>query len=160
MKKLLGVGAFLLAFCMLVGCARIEHNAVIVDSGLSYKEQWLENNYTYGAYQSWNDGYDESLPESRTYLITEQAALDETFDSFPKIDFEKEMVLVYCYTTVYVRDRVLEKAVLDGDVLTVEFNVVRGKLGHADAASPQTRVLTVKMDKLDVTEVKVVYNGQ
>lgn len=161
MKKLFcGVGAFVLAVCMLAGCARIDHNAMIVDSGLKYKEQWLENNYTYGAYRSWNDGYDESLPESRTYIITEKSVLDEVFDSFPEVDFEREMVLVYCYTTVYVRDRVLEKAVLDGDVLKVEFNVVRGRLGHADAASPQTRVLAVKMDKLDFTEVKFTYNGQ
>ena len=161
MRKLfLGIGVLLLSICMLVGCGRIEYNAVIVDEGVVYREEWIENNYTYGSYPSWHDGYDESLPEDRTYVITEKTALDEIFETFPKVDFEKEIVLVYCYTTVYVRDRVLKKALLDGDVLNVEFDVVAGKLGHADAASPQTRVLVVKLDKLDVAKVQITYNGQ
>ena len=70
------------------------------------------------------------------------------------------MVLVYCYRTVYVRKQVLEKVVLDENVLNVEFNVVSGKLGHADASAPHRRIFVVKLDKLDLTKVEIIYNGQ
>ena len=82
------------------------------------------------------------------------------FSEFPEIDFEKEMVLVYCYRTIYIRKQVLEKVALDGNALNVEFNVVKGKIGHADASAPQRRILVVKLDKLDITKVNVTYNGQ
>ena len=54
----------------------------------------------------------------------------------------------------------LEKVVLDGAVLNVEFNVVKGKIGHADASAPQRRMLVIKLDKLDITETNITYNGQ
>ena len=82
------------------------------------------------------------------------------FSEFPEIDFEKEMVLVYCYRTIYIRKQVLEKVALDESVLNVEFNIVKGKIGHADASAPQRRMLVVKLDKLDITEVNITYNGQ
>ena len=52
----------------------------------------------------------------------------------------------------------LEKVVLDGTVLNVEFNVGRGKLGHADASAPSRRMLVLKLDKLDITEANITYN--
>ena len=79
---------------------------------------------------------------------------------FPEIDFEKEMLIVYCYRTVYGRKQVLENVFSDGNLLYVEFNVVKGKIGHADASAPSRRMLVVKLDRLDITEVKITYNGQ
>ena len=164
-KNLLSlVLAFLLMLCMgisLVGCGKIDHNAIIIADGITYQEEWLDNNHVYGAYdENGEENYDENTPKSRTYILKNQDELDEVFSEFSEIDFEKEMVLVYCYRTIYVRKQVLEKVVFDGNVLKIEFNVVRGKIGHADAAAPHRRMLAVKLDKLDITEAKIQYKGQ
>ena len=165
MRKLLtSLFAVLLMLCMsisFVGCKQIDYNAVIITDGITYQEEWLNNNHIYGAYgENGEENYDENTPKSRTYLIKNQDELHEVFLEFPEINFEKEMVLVYCYRTVYIRKQVLEKVVLDGTVLNLEFNVSRGELGRADASAPQRRMFILKLDKLDVTEVNITYNGQ
>lgn len=165
MKKLLSlVLAVLLMLCVsisLVGCKKIDHNAVIITDGIRYQEEWLKENHVYGAYdENGEEKYDENTPKSRTYLIKNQDELDEVFSEFPEIDFENEMLIVYCYRTIYIRKQVLEKVVLDGTILNVEFNVVKGKMGHADASVPSRRMLVLKLDKLDITEVNITYNGQ
>ena len=162
MKKILALPLSFLCVVVgmcFVGCGKIEHNAVIIADGATYRTEWLDSNYVYGAYIE-GAGYDEDSPESRTYIIKNQEELDEIFSEFPQTDFEKEMVVVYCYRTIYVRKQVLEKVVFDGNVLKIEFNVVRGKIGHADAAAPHRRTLAVKLDKLDITEAKIQYKGQ
>ena len=164
-KKLLTIGlAVLLMLCMsisLVGCGKIDHNAIIIADGITYQEEWLDNNHVYGAYgENGEENYDENTPKSRTYIIKTRTELNEVFSEFPEIDFENEMLIVYCYRTVYGRKQVLEKVFSDGNVLRVEFDVVKGKIGHADASAPHRRMLVVKLDKLDIAEVNVTYNGQ
>ena len=164
-KKLLTIGlAGLLMLCMsvsLVGCKKIDHNAVIITDGIRYQEEWLKENHVYGAYdENGEEKYDENTPKSRTYLIKNQDELDEVFSEFPEIDLENEMLIVYCYRTIYARKQVLEKVALDGTALNVEFNIVKGKIGHADASAPQRRMLVIKLDKLDITEANITYNGQ
>ena len=164
-KKLLWlVIAFLLMLCMsvsLVGCGKIDHNAIIIADGITYQEEWLDNNHVYGAYdENGEKNYDENTPKSRTYILKNQDELDEVFSEFPEIDFENEMLIVYCYRTIYIRKHVLEKVVLDGTILNVEFNVVKGKMGHADASAPSIRMLVLKLDKLDITDANITYNGQ
>lgn len=164
-KKLLTIGlAVLLMLCVsisLVGCKKIDHNAVIITDGIRYQEEWLKENHVYGAYdENGEENYDENTPKSRTHLIKTQTELDEVFLEFPEINFEKEMIIVYCYRTVYGRKQALEKVVLNGIILNVEFNVVKGKMGHADASAPSRRMLVLKLDKLDITEVNITYNGQ
>ena len=164
-KKILTIGlAVLLMLCVsisLVGCKKMDHNAVIITDGIRYQEEWLKENHVYGAYdENGEENYDENTPKSRTYLIKNQDELDEVFSDFPEIDFEKEMLIVYCYRTVYGRKQVLEKVALDGNALNVEFNIVKGKIGRADASAPSRRMLVLKLDKLDITKANVTYNGQ
>ena len=164
-KKILTIGlAVLLMLCMsisLVGCKKMDHNAVIITDGIRYQEEWLKENHVYGAYgENGEENYDENTPKSRTYLIKNQDELDEVFSEFPEINFEKEMIIVYCYRTIYIRKQVLEKVVLDENVLNVEFNVVKGKIGHADASAPSRRMLVLKLDKLDITKANITYYGQ
>ena len=153
----------LLTLCMsisLSGCHKIKFNAVIIKDGIVYQTEWLENNYTFGAGLDNAYGYDNTSPKSRTYIVKSSNELDDIFETFPAIDFKKEMVLIYCYTSIYAREHVLEKVSLKDNVLNVEFNVVKGKIGRADACAPHRRILSVKLDKLDITDAKVTYNGQ
>ena len=161
MKKILAIFiSLLLIICSFASCSHVECNAVIFQEEFLCRETWLESNQTLGSLQGGKQEYDDSLPESRTYIIQNQEQLEEIFLDFPEIDFDKEILLVYCYTTVYIRKQRLEKVSLENGVLTVAFDVVRGKLGHADAASPHTRLCVIRLDKVDVTEVNITYNGQ
>lgn len=154
-----------------IGCDNIKHNAVVVDQGITYKTEWLDANRTYGVYyknplydpddeQSEPALTDTTSPKYRTHVINEQTALDEIFVEFPEIDFEKEMVVVYCFTTIYNRERVLETVELGEDnILRIEFKS-KNNHGRGDASMPGQGVLTVKMDHLDMTDIQITYNGQ
>ena len=147
MKKTLSLVITLitLLFCF-VGCSKFEYNTVILKDGFTFNESWLGSN--------------DELTESKTFVIESQEALDEIFTDFKEIDFDKEMVIVYCYTTIYVREQKLEKVSFDNNILSIEFNVVDGKPGTGDATVPQTRTCVICLDKVAATEVKVTYNGQ
>ena len=121
-------------------------NTVILNDGFRINETWLDGN--------------NELAESKTFVIASQEALDEIFTDFKEVDFDKEMVIVYCYTTIYVREQKLEKVSLDNGVLSIEFDVVDGKPGTGDATAPQKRTCVICLDKVASTEVKITYNGQ
>lgn len=146
----------ILAFS-LVACSRFEYNARIMQSGFTLNESWLKDNYTAGSYQS---EYNADLPESRIFLVENQDELEEIFDDFGKVDLKKETVIVYCYTTVYIREQKLEKVSFENGVLNIEFGVENGKPGAGDATAPQTRTCIILLDKLEITDVRVTYNGQ
>ena len=174
-KKLLTIGlVVLLMLCMsisLVGCGKIEYNATIIKDGISYNESWVSANLTYGAYypnpdynpddeQSEPVLFDDTSPKNRTYIIKEKTALDEIFETFPDIDFTKEMVIVYCFTTIYSRERVLESVKMgENNILNIEFKS-KDNNGRGDAAMPGRAILTIRLDMLDITEANITYNGQ
>lgn len=147
MKKTLSLVLALitLLFCF-VGCSKFEYNTVILKDGFTFNESWLDSN--------------NELTESKTFVIESQEALDEIFTDFKEIDFDKEMVIVYCYTTIYVREQKLEKVSFDNNILSIEFDAVDGKPGTGDATAPQTRTCVICLDKVTATEIKVTYNGQ
>ena len=147
MKKTLSLVITLitLLFCF-VGCSKFEYNAVILKDGFTFNESWLDSN--------------NELTESKTFVIESQEALDEIFTEFKDVNFDKEMVIVYCYTTIYIREQKLEKVSFDNNILSIEFDVVDGKPGTGDATAPQTRTCVICLDKVAATEVKVTYNGQ
>ncbi len=152
------------------GCVR--YNARIVDSGVSFRQAFLEENRTYGAYyhndaydpeqDDWSEEwlYDETSPKTRTYAIKDQATLEEIFAAFPKTDFEKEMVLVHLYTDIYGRARVLKDVSVDeNNALKIQFTIQSqsGCVARGDASAPQCKSLVVKMDRLDITTVEFEY---
>ena len=121
-------------------------DAVILKDGFTFKESWIDSN--------------NELTESKTFVVESQEALNEIFTEFKDVNLDKEMVIVYCYTTIYIREQKLEKVSFDNNVLSIEFDVVDGKPGTGDATAPQTRTCVICLDKVAATEVKVTYNGQ
>ena len=160
MKKI--VALIISIFCAigLFGCSSIDYNAVIIKEGITYHQEWLDNNQVYDSFNFETHEWDNSSPKDRTYVITVQEDLDNVFKEFPSVDFENKMVILYCYRTIYCREQKLNKVVLEDNNLEIEFNIVSGKFGHADAAMPQTRVCVIVLDKVDTSNVKVTYKGQ
>ena len=155
MKKIfISFVSILLLASLLFGCARIEYNATIIRDGFAFNLEWLENNYTKYSRQG---EYNNDLPESRTYVINNQEDLNEVFASFPQIDFDTEMVIVYCYTTTCNRKQKLDSVSFDNGVLNIKFGNVKAWFDVDDATSPQTRTCIIRMDKVEATDVNVTY---
>lgn len=160
---------FVLIISMSFGCGN-KYSAVIVESELQFTNNFLKNSITYGAYyrnenfnsekDEWDEEwlYDTVSPKTRTYIIGGKFELNEIFSAFPKVDLEKEMVIVYCYTSCYGRSRIL-KDIQRGDdlILKIKFTIKKGRCGYADASMPQRRILVLKMDKLEVKSVEFEY---
>ena len=164
MKKM--IIAILLTFVALFSFSACgnKYNAKIVENGVSIHTEWLENNRTYGAFyenpdcEVENERYvqDKTSPKTRTYVVKGQSGLDEIFSDFLPIDFEKEMVLVYCYTDIYNRNRILGSVCVDeNNILQVQFKNKETIRAVGDATMPQGKVLVIKMDKLEITDVVI-----
>jgi len=168
-KKILILGvAIIMAFGLFACGNKIPFNAVVLSDGYNFKTKFLNENRTYGARylnenynedeDEWSDRYlvDETSPIFRVFVIKEQAELDKAFVYFPQIDFDKNMILVYCYTEIYSRSQIINSIELDGTVLEVEFSLKKAKPGVGDASAPQTRFMIIKMDLLAITEVTFI----
>ena len=139
----------------------LPYNAMIGAGGpLVYKEEFLKTNRLYEVLclnenGEWEWELDETLPKFRTFIITEKALLDEIFSVCPEIDFEKDMVVMYAFTSIYYgRDLKITSITINKKNLKIEFKYMAGKIGHKDASSPQIRFLVIKMDKLDIDTVE------
>ena len=65
---------------------------------------------------------DTETPTSQTFLITDEETLNTLFTSLPEgitVDFEHEMLVVYTYSAIYVRDLRIREIVEINDTLTV-----------------------------------------
>lgn len=141
-----------------------EVNAEIFGYGI-LRNEYIEANLTYGAnyyYSEENEDYikvenSTSYPETRTYVIKDETALNEAYSTPSEIDFEKEMLLIHFYTDIYSRVRYLGKVQIDeNNVLKIEFDIVPNP-GVGDASMPVQKVLVVKVDKLEVNAVEFKY---
>jgi len=138
-------------------------NAKGIGLPLAYREDFLKANRTYGAYY-WNGNgdpndsinweYDETSPRYRTFIITEKARLDEIFSVYPAVDFEKEMVVMYVYTSTHGGGIKITSVTLVGKNLKIDFKPARGKPGYNNETTPQTSFLALRMDKLDIDTVE------
>ena len=160
MKRLFVVIFVMIFMFVLFGCNKIEYNAEIVKEDVLFNQEWLDNNQVYNTYNLEIDEWNLESPKDRVFVINDEKQLNEVFNQFPTIYFENEMLIVYCYRTVYRREQKLTKVILNNDVLEIEFDIVSGKFGYADAAMPQTRVCVIRMDKVEFTSVNIKYTGQ
>jgi len=84
------------------------------------------NGQLYGSsYLNENGEWDVMSPKFRTFIITEKARLDEIFSVYPDIDFEKEMVVMYAYSSTSSRQDKLISITLDNKNLKIEFTTDR-----------------------------------
>jgi len=144
--------------CVLTGCETtkgeemLPYNAILGLGGpLEFKEDFLKANRTYGVlYQNENGDGEEDFtsPKFRTFIITEKIQLDDIFSVCPVIDFEKEMVVMYAYTSIYGRERIITSITFNNKKLKIKFKIAENEKN--DASVPQTRFLVIKLDKLDI----------
>ncbi|MBE7078779.1 MAG: hypothetical protein E7380_02825 [Clostridiales bacterium] len=153
MKRILkSVVSVLLLLCLafsIVGCKgeaykNIEKYHAEIISDYEMNSDYIMANQTKG-YTGNN-----ALPKEIVNVITNQTELKAAFSDFPKINFEKEMVIVYFYTSVYNRPRELKGIeITEEKEMRIHFIEVSPGEGIVDACSPKTRPLVVKLDKIE-----------
>ena len=100
----------------------------------------------------------ENYPESRSFIITDRKSFEEImieeFKEF-EVDFDKEMLLVYTFTTEYVLPAKIADVELNDKTLTVNYNI-QLITGAGSARRPFQRWFIVKLNKLDIISVNNV----
>ena len=114
---------------------------------------------------TWNtkpvEGDPETLPETRIILIDEQSEFDAAFVACPfDVDPETEMVVVYTFSFIYSRPTLIKDVSFSDGVLSLKLANKRARLGVKDACAPFQRYVIIKLDKLDVDDIKVDYKIQ
>ena len=134
-----------------------------VGQGLSeqnvFQESFLSETTVSGEWNVYAEINDpDALPSSRTILIDNQEDFDATFTDCPvEVDFNSEMIVVYTMTSLNRRETKVKKTKIDDGVLSVELYNKHPEKRGGDTCIPYQRYVIVKLDKLDVTEVKVTY---
>ena len=134
-----------------------------VGQGLSeqnvFQESFLSETMVSGSWNVYAEINDpDALPSSRTILIDNQTDFDATFADCPvEVDFNSEMIVVYTLTFMTRRETKIKNVSFSDGTLSLKLENKRAKWGVKDACMPYQRYVIVKLDKLDVTEVKVTY---
>ena len=158
-RKLLTLGVFLvMALGLFAGCGNNKYNAVLYDNAAEWiHEEFLQENLTKGAKPLESDVPDDDadLPDFKTHIVTDIEKFNAIFKDFtPEVDFEKEMLIVYICTNIYMGSNYkLSSINLSDSILMVKVKrQTTGKVAHA-ASSPQQRCFVIKMDKNNIVTV-------
>lgn len=95
--------------------------------------------------------YDPNLPSSRVVLLTEQAQLEEAFETVPEIDLDTTMVLVVLFSLSGNSGAGLQDIKVENGVLEVIIKKSQGSM----ATEPFLRTFVIQMDKMEITDTKV-----
>lgn len=164
-KAVIFIMALACLFC-LAGCGN-KYNAEIVSDSYNNSGEWLnedfkKNNYVAYAYYADDPNYsnistDDSFPKSRTFVIKSEEEkcniLNGNFDV--EVNFEREMLIIYTWTTDYRRPCYIKSLELKDEILYIDFYMQRGQFGHGDACMSYQRWFVIKLDLLSMTSVEI-----
>lgn len=161
-KKLLSLGILVTTVGLLVSCGGVKkYHATLYDTALA----WMTDEYI-TANMTRNSMIPESSESPRSIIntIRTESEFEDVFTTFPKkLDFEKEMLVLYFFTGVIIintqtGERVfsyrIKKISLENEVLNITF--ARKALVKGPTGSPPTQeCLVVAMDKVDYSAINV-----
>lgn len=97
--------------------------------------------------------YDPNLPSSRVLLLTEQAQLEEAFETVPAIDLETTMVFIVLFSLSGNSGAGLQDIKVENGVL--EMTIIRSQGSMATVPYPAN--IVIQMDKMEITDIKVTF---
>lgn len=151
-----------------IGCNN-KYNATLISNADDIIDaKFLEQNRVSGAFYpnpEYKEGvdspderyiFDESSPESRTFIITEENLFDDIFDEDKfSIDLADKMAILYIFADVYgTRDYKLSDIEKTGDRLEICCSLEYSAAD--DATMPFMRCFVVTLDKTDISEVTFI----
>ncbi len=166
MKKLILL-FLLFSLCLAsVSCSRSENElkAELLNGDLTpdcFNESFIEENRTYGAYYDGTFFEEEGVPRSRVIIIKTENEFNSAFADAPEeisIDFSKESLIIYAFTTEYHREVTLKSFQKIDGALTVEYKMksTSGLFNVGDAAMPFERFVAVKINSQDIATAEFV----
>ncbi len=167
MKKLFLLIVFLIITLFVSGCKN-KYDLKIIDEEVIFKQDFLDNNSTYGAHKTIvkidENGkeyfeFEEDLtsPESRTFIIRNKEESKKIFSIIPEIDFNKETIILYMYTSVRKKDETIKNIKLDNGVLEIKFFLKRVPSDVIDGTQPYVSVLVVRTKNIDFDDATFQY---
>ena len=156
MKKIL-ISLFLLfAVMYITGCNVKKYNIKIIENGYTFNDGVLEEYFPYGAYNFNLNQYNTNTNsrEDYTFIIKDENQLNELFNEFEDINFDKQMVIVYIYTGIYDSKVKITEVEYEELELSIEFSY-NLKKGTGSATMPKQKTLIIIMDKLELIEVDI-----
>lgn len=162
MRRLYSISLLLVIFMgIFSGCSKIQYEAEMLNDNASeiINQSFYEQNFTYGAYYNSNTSLqDPSFPSSRTFVIKTQEECDDiiVFNANLNVDFASEIIIVYTYTSDYVRDIKIDDIQVFEQNLNIELSLSKASNGVGDAVQPFQRYVVLKMKKIDFATVDVV----
>ena len=141
--------------------------ALLLTAGILFTTAWLAYSplrYRARLYDCCNDCiepmfYVTDLADE-PFIITDESVFNAVFIDSPfKVNFDKEMVIVYIYTTGEPSSRgyYLKKIEADRDTVNIYFESDKKPWDNRkDSVRPWERCIVFKMKKLNVTTVNVI----
>lgn len=142
-------------FIFLIGCEKnmiVKYNTKLYyNITESFRNVFVKEHITNGAFYE-NILYDdENIPKDYMILVKSENDAINIFNEIPfEIDFKKQNVIIYIYTTNYNSVKVkLTKVGLDNNVCTIYIKEKLGGIGTGSATRPTTKFIVVTLDKID-----------
>ena len=157
----LALALTMLVICF-IGCSNKYNATLISNADDIIRPNFLEQNRVSGAFYpnpDYEEGvdsaderyiFDESSPESRTFIITEKSQFDDIFDEDKfSIDLTDKMAILYIFADVYgTRDYKLSDIEKTGDRLEICCSLEYSAAD--DATMPFRRCFVIIMDKINI----------
>ena len=161
-KRIVCIFVFVACLFATFGCSVGKYNATFFDDAenlinAEFAEKNLIGNVYYlngdeGEYITTDDSY----PKNRTFVIRDTEQLKEILVSNAeelKVDFNKQMLIVYTYGALNRRKLELSDIKKNGDILQIFFKS-ETKTGVGDTCMPYQRWVVVKLNKSDFNLVE------
>ena len=138
--------------------------ALLLTAGILFTTAWLAYSplrYRAKLYDYCNDYIEPTFYiiglADEPFIITDESVFNAVFIDSPfKVNFDKEMVIVYIYTTgePSSRDYYLKKIEADRDTVNIYFKSDKKPWDNRkDSVRPWERCMVVKMKKMDISTV-------
>ncbi len=161
LKKIICLGV-LLVMCLglFIGCGGNKYNAIVISDGYTFKPNFLKENRTRDSHYLDENGElavaeGESYPQYRVFCFKSQAESDAVFSNFSaSIDYEKEMLIIYFFTSYNSSLCKIDKVILEANVLIIRYKYEKPQNRGDNITIPMQRCLIVKIDKLEVESIE------
>ena len=139
----------LIVLSVFPACGKVKYNAELYYDA----SDWINGDFASGNLVRISP-YDD-YPTSLTFIVTGEEEYNRIFkeniDEL-KVDFDKQMIIVYTFRTVSHRKARLYSLNIKGDALKITYKEEE-KYGVGDASRPYQRWFAVKLDKTTITSV-------
>lgn len=146
-------------FC-LAGC-KVPYNAEIVSDSYNYSGEWLNENFVKNNYTAWSNHegvlIDGSFPKSRTFVIKSEEEKCKILNGYfdVEVNFEREMLIIYTWTTDYRRPCYIKSLELKDEILCINFYVKSSPPLTGGSCMSYQRWFVIKLDLLSTSSVEI-----